>query len=310
MAAKQQVERAQIQRPVAEAAGRKVRLIVNADDFGASTQVNEAVIRAYGRGMLTACSLMVSGHAFEDAVRLARENQGLAVGIHLVTVLGRSVLPPAKIPSIVDANGNFPSDPALAGLRYFFSMRSRRELVSELEAQFEKFAATGLPFSHIDSHLHLHVHPVVFEAALRLGERYGVRRMRVPLDDYRLFSNFHGGGSFAGKAMAAVFRLLTARMKRRLRARGFTWARRVYGHFQSNRMSADYVHFVLEHLREETNEIYFHPACFETCGGTETAPEEEALRKEYDILVNPKVLAHAKALGIELTNYRGIERNL
>ena len=66
------------------APGRQRRLIVNADDFGSSEAVNEAVVRAYTEGVLTSCSLMVTGAAFEHAVRLAHAHPGLAVGIHLV----------------------------------------------------------------------------------------------------------------------------------------------------------------------------------------------------------------------------------
>jgi hypothetical protein len=58
------------------------RLIVNADDFGFSEEVNEAIIRAHNEGVLTSTSLMVTGQAFDHAVRLASENPGLGVGIH------------------------------------------------------------------------------------------------------------------------------------------------------------------------------------------------------------------------------------
>src|SRR5262245_49119329 len=157
--------------------GRQRRLIVNADDFGISETVNEAVICAFTEGVLTSCSLMVTGAAFEHAVRLAHAHPGLAVGIHLVTVRGRAVLPTAEIPTLVDAAGNFAAHSIVAGLKYYFSPQARRELHRELSAQFEKFAATGLRLSHIDGHLHMHVHPVVFQAAVELGIRYGVRRM-------------------------------------------------------------------------------------------------------------------------------------
>jgi hopanoid biosynthesis associated protein HpnK len=170
--------------------GRPRRLIVNADDFGISEAVNEAVIRAFTEGVLTSCSLMVTGEAFEHAVSLAHAHPDLAVGIHLVTVMGRAVLPPPVIPTLVDAAGNFVSNPTRAGLKYYFSPQARSELRQELRAQFDKFAATGLRLSHIDGHLHMHVHPVIFRAALELGLRYGVRRMRVPQEEYRLAVNF------------------------------------------------------------------------------------------------------------------------
>src|SRR5437870_7320107 len=148
---------------------RPRRLIVNADDFGISETVNEAVIRAFTEGVLTSCSLMVTGEAFEHAVGLAHAHPDLAVGIHLVTVLGRAVLPSAEIPTLVDAAGNFAANSVVAGLKYYFLPQARRELHRELSAQFEKFAATGLRLSHIDGHLHMHVHPVVFRAAVELG---------------------------------------------------------------------------------------------------------------------------------------------
>src|SRR5262249_9460026 len=138
------------------------QLIVNADDFGISEEVNEAVVRSFREGVLTSTSLIVTGDAFEQAVKLAQENPGLAVGIHLVTVLGKSVLSPSQIPTVVDKEGNFSDNPVTAGLKYYFSSQARSELRKELAAQFEKFHSTGLPLSHIDGHLHLHVHPVIF----------------------------------------------------------------------------------------------------------------------------------------------------
>src|SRR5262245_37487392 len=160
--------------------GRPRQLIVNADDFGISEAVNEAVIRAFTEGVLTSCSLMVTGEAFEHAVSLAHAHPYLAVGIQLVTVMGRSVLPPSAIPTLVDAAGNFVSSTTRAGLTYYFSPQARSELRQELRAQFDKFVATDLRLSHIDGHLHMHVHPVIFRAALELVVRYGVRCMRGP----------------------------------------------------------------------------------------------------------------------------------
>src|ERR1051325_8571977 len=50
------------------------RLIVNADDFGRSSSINAAVIRAHREGILTSASLMVNEPAFAEAVALARQN--------------------------------------------------------------------------------------------------------------------------------------------------------------------------------------------------------------------------------------------
>src|SRR6266403_4871890 len=82
---------------------RRRRLIVNADDFGRSADINEAVIRAHREGILTSASLMVNEPGFEEAVTLARENPRLGVGLHLTLLFGHSALPPDRIPGLVNA---------------------------------------------------------------------------------------------------------------------------------------------------------------------------------------------------------------
>ena len=109
---------------VASAPSELRRLIVNADDFGRSTSINQAVIRAHREGILTTASLMVNEPACEEAVTLARQNPQLGVGLHLTLLCGRSALPPGEIPGLVGADSAFTSNPAGAGFRYFF-VRSR-----------------------------------------------------------------------------------------------------------------------------------------------------------------------------------------
>src|SRR5947208_8992213 len=55
------------------------RLIVNADDFGRSHSINQAVVRAHREGILTTASLMVNGGAADEAIELARQNPQLGV---------------------------------------------------------------------------------------------------------------------------------------------------------------------------------------------------------------------------------------
>ena len=100
------------------------RVIFSADDFGLTEQVNEAVELAHREGALTSASLMVAGPAAADAVRRARALPSLRVGLHLVVIEGPAVLPPAEIPDLVDAEGQFPSDQLRLGLNYFFRPRA------------------------------------------------------------------------------------------------------------------------------------------------------------------------------------------
>src|SRR6185369_3869370 len=272
------------------------RLIVNADDFGVSEPVNQAIIRAFNEGVLTSASLMVTGAAFEQAVMLAKENPGLAVGIHLVTVAGRSALPRSEIPSLVDQGGNFSNNPTAAGLKYFFSPRARRELRTELAAQFEKFHSTGLPLSHIDGHLHLHVHPVIFDAALELGAQYGTRRMRVPDEERRLALQFDSSNVGLKTVHALLFGGLARHMNKKLRARGFSFPERVYGNLQSGRMSERYFLYTLDHLTADTTEIYFHPAVYDDERLLDNDQRQCSI--EFEALVSKKVKEKLTQRGI------------
>ncbi|MGP8089691.1 MAG: hopanoid biosynthesis-associated protein HpnK [Syntrophobacteraceae bacterium] len=283
------------------------RLIINGDDFGASREVNEAVILAHRRGILTSASLMVSGRAYEHAVMLAKENPRLAVGLHVTCADGRPVLSPSQIPHVVGKNGTFPSDPAKAGLQYFFCPSARKDLFNEIAAQFEKFSQSGLIFSHVDSHCHLHVHPVVLDAVVELSERYRIKRVRVPADSFFSALPFLGSPlSAAGYAL--VFKLLTDRMKRKLRRRGFIFPQRVYGNLLTGSMSIEYVLSLLDNLPQGTNEIYFHPAL--PCSPSTCEASELQRFRELSILIDPSVSSKIERLGIIPSTYFDLEKDL
>jgi len=291
--------------PVEKAPNHR-RLIVNADDFGFSEEVNEAIVRAHRDGILTSASLMVTGAAFDHAVRLARENPRLGVGIHLVTVMGRSVLRPSEIPSLVDLQGNFPSNPVKAGLKYLFSRRARRELRMELAAQFQKFQSTGLPLSHVDGHLHLHVHPVIFREALELATKYGAPRMRVPVEERALALRFDSKNRASKTMTSLLFGALARYMKPKLSSRGFVFPDRVYGNLQSGRITERYFLYALDNLGAECNEIYCHPAFYGRSKKLST--DQEQCQTEFEALTSASVAQKVKAKGIRLMNYRELDR--
>jgi hopanoid biosynthesis associated protein HpnK len=283
------------------------RLIINGDDFGVSREVNQAVILAHRRGILTSTSLMVSGQACEHAVTLAKENPRLAVGLHVTCADGHPVMRPSEIPHVVGKNGTFPSGPARAGLRYFFCRSARKDLFNEIAAQFEKFSQTGLNFSHVDSHCHLHVHPVVLDAIVEISERHRIKRVRVPADSFFSALPFLGSPVLAA-GTALVFKLLTGRMKRKLRRRGFIFPQRVYGNLLTGNMSIEYVLSLLDSLPQGTSEIYFHPAI--PCSPSTCDASQLQQFRELSILIDPFVRSKIERLGIIPSTYFDLEKDL
>jgi len=189
------------------------RLIVNADDYGLSHSINEAVIRAHREGVLTGASLMVNEAGFDEAVKLAKENPKLGVGLHLTLLMGHSALPPEKIPGLVDSRGHFSNNPVATGMKYFFMRGLREQLRAEIHAQFEKFRATGLALDHVNGHLHLHLHPTIFNLLMEDADQLGIERMRLTRDCLARSRRMARGHLFYRISHAAIYAWLSSRAR-------------------------------------------------------------------------------------------------
>ncbi len=279
-------------------------LIINADDFGLSNGANRGVIKAWQEGILTSASLMVGGTAFNEAVSLARANPGLQVGLHLTLVQGLAVASHSGLPSLVDREGNFPNDPVMAGMRYFFLKSLRKQLFKEIEAQVLKFLETGLPLSHVDGHLNIHMHPVVFDILHQMMPKYGITSFRLSRE--RFLDNIAiDRRRLLGKgADAFIFDALAKRCRPRLDRSGITYAGEVKGLLSSGRMTEDYLLMALDKLQPGLSEIYFHPGCYPCQELTKWMPDYMH-EGELAALTSGAVIDKLKTLGITLRNYRG-----
>jgi len=275
------------------AAPEKRRLIVNADDFGRSHSINEAVIRAHRDGILTTASLMVNEPGGGEAVTLARENPRLGVGLHLVLLQGHSALPPEKIPGLVNARGEFSNSPVGAGMNYFFKRRLREQLRAEIRAQFEKFHATGLPLDHVNGHLHLHLHPTVFKILMDDADKLGIRHFRLTRDCLARSRRMANGRWFYRVSHAAIYAWLSRRAREPLRRRGIHHAQITFGLLQNARVDEDYILKLLPELPPGDSELYSHPSLDE-------------FKHEFDALVSPRVKEQINQLGIELIRYQDL----
>ena len=269
------------------------RLIVNADDFGRSASINQAVIRAHREGILTTASLMVNEAAGEEAVALAREHPNLGVGLHLTLLCGHSALPGERIPGLVNASGEFTNNPAGAGFRYFFQRSLRAQLRREIHAQFQRFRATRLPLDHVNGHLHLHLHPTVFRILMADAAQLGIKHLRLTFDPFRLNLRL-ASGQLAYRALhAAIFHPLSARARPALAQRGIRHTEAVFGLLQNARVDEPYVTRLLPHLPAGDSELYSHPSLNE-------------FRNEFDALISPTVKEQVRQQGIKLIRYQDL----
>jgi hopanoid biosynthesis associated protein HpnK len=267
-------------------------LIVTADDFGAAVEINEAVERAHVDGILTAASLMVSGSAARDAAERARRLPGLGVGLHIVLADGHPTLPPERISTLVGPDGRFHDSMLRTALAIAASPAARRQLAAEIEAQFEAFAATGLPLDHVNTHKHFHLHPLIASAILRIGPRYGMKAMRVP---------YERGGT-------RPLRWWAAQLRRRLRKDGLTVNDRLIGLAWTGAMDSRRMCEAVSGRIDGIVEIYCHPATSDTWPGH--APGYR-YRDELAALIDPvvvRILAERNIPRGSFAHFAGPER--
>jgi hopanoid biosynthesis associated protein HpnK len=269
------------------------RLIVNADDFGRSHSINEAVVRAHREGILTSTSLMVNEAACDEAVALARENPKLGIGLHLTLLCGKSALPPERIPGLVNARGEFGNRPVDVGLSYFFQRSLREQLRAEIHAQFEKFRSTGLPLDHVNGHLHLHLHPTIFRILMEDAATLGIRHLRLTRDSLSRSRRMARGHWCYRASHAAIYEWLSRRARGPLHQRGIRHAQITFGLLQNARVNEQYILKLLPELPPGDSELYSHPSLDE-------------FKHEFDALISPRVKERVEKLGIELIRYQDL----
>jgi chitin disaccharide deacetylase len=272
------------------------QLIVTADDFGVAREVNDAVEAAHRGGVLTAASLMVSAPAAADAVERARRMPSLRVGLHLVLVDGRPVLPASAVTHLVDGSGVFRSNMAALGTVLAFSRQARRQLAAEITAQFEAFRATGLTLDHCNAHKHFHLHPVVGGLIAAIGGRFGLRAGRIPLEPSQVLRKIEPQTAWGPAQLTAPFAHL---LRQRFRAAGLLVPDRLFGLLWSGRMTRNRLAGLIRNLPNGLSEIYLHPA---TGSFADAAPDYH-YREELDALMAPEVIAASRDSSLRLGGF-------
>jgi hopanoid biosynthesis associated protein HpnK len=275
-----------------------LRLIVHADDFGLTECINEGVVVAHRDGVLTSASVMANGAAFEHATQLARATPTLDVGIHLVLVAERPLLPAADIPSLMTEDGTFPGHATALARRYLLGRIRLDEVRAELAAQIERVLAAGLRPSHLDSHQHTHMLPGIRRVVVELAQRYRIPAMREPVEALRSYMLRTPAG-WVRAAQAQVLRLLALRA-----ASDPTWhADHFVGFFEGGRLDRVRLRRLLAHLPSMgTCELMCHP------GRADPASPYGhwgyRWHEELEALSDPGLVGLLRERGVRLASYR------
>jgi predicted glycoside hydrolase/deacetylase ChbG (UPF0249 family) len=260
-------------------------LIVNADDFGFTRDVNRGIIAAHQQGILTATTLMATGAQFDDAVQLARENLSLDIGCHLVLV-GSPGFPDSVVQLIS----------ALA--------RKRIDPYQELSAQVRRIVAAGIQPTHLDTHKHTHLLPPVLEAVARIGEEFRIPWVRRPMD----LPISGAGVSWTRKVVSRSFGLLRSRFHRILSAHNCRTTDHFAGFQITGKYDATELASLIRQLPDGVTEFMCHPGfCTEELRAERTRLKESR-QKELEALTAAEVRQALKDTNCQLISYIDLPR--
>lgn len=244
------------------------RLIVNADDLGRTHGINAGIARAHAEGIVTSATLMVAYAAAADVPALAAAHPGLGIGLHVALTGGPPVLPPTRLPSLVDAHGRLPARPEL------LAGADPAEVAAEVRAQLERFCALlGRWPTHLDSHHHSHRLALVLEVVVDLARERG-----LPV------------------------RAASPEVAQRLRREGLRTTEAFVEDFFGEEATQATLEKVLARLPAGTSELMCHPAVVDDelrASSGYAGPRE----RELAVLTSPAARAAVRAAGVELARF-------
>jgi chitin disaccharide deacetylase len=235
------------------------RLIINADDFGLTAGINQAVVELHQAGVLTSTTLMAHGAAADEAVSIARTTPTLSIGCHIVLVDGNSALPTNKIPSLVDKQtGRFHSNLGPFLRRLLSDSIRESEIEAEAAAQIALLQDRGPRLTHIDTHKHTHMFPAVLRPVLRAARAAGIRAIRNPFEP-RWSVRATPNPPLIRRIEVNLLRCLEAAFQRIVAEEGFLTTNGTIGVLATGALDSVTIKSLLAHMPEGTWELITHP---------------------------------------------------
>lgn len=227
-----------------------IYLLITADDFGKNPDINRAVDIAIEEGILTSASLMVVGDKWEEAVEIAKKKD-IDVGLHVSLTEGNSIL----------LNKKINISPALFGLSAQFCKETISWITREISLQFSRFTLTGLPFSHVDSHHHIHIHPKISKILIRNCQTYKIKSLRIPYEPWKISWPICNRHRLRNICYVVTFSYLCKPLTKKTQSAGLVSTDGVFGIYRTGEITEEWFLLLLDRLHRMRGifEVYLHP---------------------------------------------------
>jgi hopanoid biosynthesis associated protein HpnK len=287
------------------------QLIINADDFGLTAGVNQAIVEAFERGVVTSATLMATGQAFDQAVALAQSRPKLGVGCHVVLVDGNPVLNHAQLRHLLDPRSVTEGMPRFQRRISKFAARAllldgqvSAEIEAEARAQISKLQSAGIKVTHLDSHKHTHVFPQVLRPLLRAAQACGVRAIRNPFEHIRASQLAARPGLWRRWTGAGVLRGLARRFREAVRHAGMITPDGSFAIVATGALDKRLLRLMVENIPEGAWELVCHPGYNDADLQRVPTRLRESREQELNLLTSPSTRDLLAMNRVELTSYR------
>lgn len=253
---------------------------------------------------------MANSAAFPEAIALAKANPKLAVGCHVMLVDGVPLLPPTQVSSLLAASGtgfrNSAADFARAAVR----KQIRPEHVSaEAAAQIERLRSAGLTVSHIDTHKHTHIFPVVLRPLLQAAKSMGVNAVRNPfglLDVAGHSALLHAPKLWLRRFQMKLLNRYSRGFAAEVKAAGMRSTDGAFGVLATGSLDQKTFRAILDSIPDGTWEFVCHPGYNDSELSAVNTRLRASRSVEREILTMPQVRDEVRQRGIHLISFADI----
>ncbi|HYA62694.1 MAG TPA: ChbG/HpnK family deacetylase [Candidatus Sulfotelmatobacter sp.] len=285
-------------------------LIVNADDLGWTEGVNRGIAEAHRKGLVMSTSLLANGRAFASALQVACANPALGVGVHLNLSDGPPTAKLEQVQGLVNETGFLEDGPENLLLRIASRTLPLDEVEREWDAQIQKVRDTGIQPTHLDGHKHVQMLPGLFEIALRLAKRHGIRAIRVSHEESKLRAVLASGGEQKTSVVlkqgvqARGLKLLARDARESADHAGLVTTDYFCGIAQTGMLTREGVEGLLKSLPEGTTELMCHPGYVDDELRRTGTRLLESRQTELQIMTDAGIRKLVATRGIRLISYK------
>ncbi|MDD3436031.1 MAG: ChbG/HpnK family deacetylase [Candidatus Gastranaerophilales bacterium] len=268
------------------------KFILNADDFGMSNAFNRAVLEGYNHGFLTSASICANGEAFSAAVNeIIPECPKLGIGIHLNIIEGISL---------------FNNEKFNAGYLKLIYLSNSSIFMGQVEKEFRLQIERVLKYTkadHLDSHVHVHAIPNIFEITCKLAKEYGILQVRTQFEKFYLIPDVlkHINLAYPPNILkVGLLNSYTLQNRKIIKKYGLKTNDYLIGVGYTGMMDDKTVYHGLSAIKDDSIvEALIHP-----CFYADTKKNKDNHYKEYLITQNMDLKDKIQRLDFEIVNYK------